>query len=319
MSLRRFYQNLKTQFRNLPEGWSIALRLIFCLSLTALLITDKTRGMIGCGLVALVVSIYSFVAAYQGKMKEYTRVAYGFGAFCLLISLVGFTVLIAYPDSFPPSTVRGRIAAAQKSSFNGKLDLSKKELKEIPPEVWEIPNIASLDLSGNLLTEIPPDIARMENLTYLILSDNRLESLPPEIGSLPHLSVLDVTGNRLTALPPEIGQLSQLRSLSAFDNQITTLPAQIGDLAQLEKLVLSHNQINHLPPEMGGLNSLGYLYLNQNQLTDLPAELADLPKLEMVTLDDNPLGFQPEAVDRLREHGIHTIYHPSPTPTNLGR
>ncbi len=338
MPLRRFFQNLKTRLRNLPEGWFIALNTIFWLGLAALLLTDKIRLMVGVGVMMLAFSIYIFVAAHRGEMKEHTNLAYGFGVVCVLISLGSFTWLIADPDSFPPSTVRGRIAAAQKSSYHVSLDLSQKGLKEVPPEVWEIPNISSLDLSGNRLTEIPPEIACLENLTSLRLSDNRLESLPPEIGSLPRLSVLEVTGNRLTALPPEIGnltaltilnlsdnrltalpaeigQLSQLRFLTAFDNQLTTLPARIGNLAQLEGLALSRNQINYLPAEMGGLNSLGYLYLNQNQLTDLPAELADLPKLEMVTLDDNPLGLQSKAVDRLREHGIRTIYHPSPTPT----
>ena len=143
MPLRGFFQNLKTRLRNLPDGWFVALNTIFWLGLAALLLSDKIRLMVGVGVMTLVFSIYLFVAAHRGEMKQHTNLAYGFGVVCVLISLGSFAWLIADPDSFPPSSVRGRIAAAQKSSYSVKLDLSKKGLKEIPPEVWEITNIST--------------------------------------------------------------------------------------------------------------------------------------------------------------------------------
>jgi len=55
-----------------------------------------------------------------------------------------------------------------------RLDLSKKNLKEIPNGVFELINLTLLDLDYNELTEIPIEINKLVNLKYLYLSNNHI-------------------------------------------------------------------------------------------------------------------------------------------------
>ncbi len=54
-----------------------------------------------------------------------------------------------------------------------------------------------LDLSGRNVGELPPEIGQLTNLTWLDLTPTQLTSLPPEIGQLTNLTVLHLTRRRL--------------------------------------------------------------------------------------------------------------------------
>ena len=119
------------------------------------------------------------------------------------------------------------------------LDLSKKGLRRIPPEIGKLTNLTRLSLNGNKLTSLPSEIGQLKKLRLLFLGNNQLKELPPEIGQLTNLSVLALVKNQLTALPPEIGLLKKLEILVFHGNPIVFPPPEIvrqGTLAVLAHL-----------------------------------------------------------------------------------
>jgi len=55
-----------------------------------------------------------------------------------------------------------------------KLDLSRKRLTALPPEIAKLTNLTSLDLSRNQLTSLPEAIAQPSNSKILAKSFSRL-------------------------------------------------------------------------------------------------------------------------------------------------
>ena len=74
--------------------------------------------------------------------------------------------------------------AIAKSGDEGSttLDLSRKGLTTLPPEIGNLISLTYLDLRNNQLTALPPEIGELANLTDLYLSNNLLAALPPGIG-----------------------------------------------------------------------------------------------------------------------------------------
>ena len=129
--------------------------------------------------------------------------------------------------------------ALQKPDSVFRLDLSKRKLKEVPPEVFQLTELRELNLGRNQLTEIPENIYKLSNLQRLYLNNNRLTALPQRIGTLKNLQLLDLDRNRIEALPPEIGMLINLEVLSMWDNELSDLPDDIKSLRSiLRKLEL---------------------------------------------------------------------------------
>lgn len=82
-----------------------------------------------------------------------------------------------------------KIEEALKSGET-ELDLSDMRLTELPPELWNSPNLKVLKLgykymgAENQLTEIPKEIANLNQLQELHLSYNKLIALPELLGQL---------------------------------------------------------------------------------------------------------------------------------------
>ena len=184
-----------------------------------------------------------------------------------------------------------------------ELDLSRKYLVAVPPEIGQLTQLTSLDLSSNELKALPPEIGRLKQLTYLNLRENKLKVLPPEIGQLTQLTSLYLSHNELKALPLEIGQLMQLTQLTTLDlreNKLTALPPEIEQLTQLTDLDLRENKLTALPPEIGQLLQLTDLDLRGNKLTALPLEIRQLTQLKRLDLRSNPnLPLPPELLEKI--------------------
>ena len=142
-------------------------------------------------------------------------------------------------------------------------------------------NITILDISRRNLTNLPSSIGNLENLVYLFLRGNKITSIPPQIGKLTNLITLDLSENRITELPSSIGNLTKLMNLDLRRNKITKLPPQIGKLTNLMTLDLSENRITELPSSIGNLENLLHLRLRYNpNLRIIPRSLI-LPDLQI--------------------------------------
>ncbi|PID58617.1 GTPase [candidate division KSB3 bacterium] len=199
-------------------------------------------------------------------------------------------------------TAKELLQRIEEAAANGRiyLDLSGKQLTELPPEIANLSTLERLDLRENQLTALPPEFGQLSALQVLDLRQNQLTALPPEFGQLSALQVLDLRQNQLTALPPELGQLRALKKLSLWGNQLTALPPEFGQLRALQYLLLSQNQLTALPQEFGQLRALQHLELIQNQLTALPPELGQLRALQYLNLRQNQLTALPPELGQLR-------------------
>jgi Leucine-rich repeat (LRR) protein len=154
-----------------------------------------------------------------------------------------------------------------------ELDLGKRNLKTLPPEIEKLTSLEELSVYKNQLSALPAEIGKLTNLKKLLVSDNQLSALPPEIGNLTNLKELYVSDNKLSALPPEIERLTSLKKLVLGKNQLSALPPEIEKLINLKELFVTTNKLSALPPEIGKLTNLEVLYVNENQISALPASL----------------------------------------------
>jgi internalin A len=180
-----------------------------------------------------------------------------------------------------------------------RLDLSNKNLSQLPSEIWQLTSLQQLFLVSNELCELPPEIGQLTSLQQLYLSYNQLSQLPSEIGQLTSLQQLTLFNNQLCELPPEIGRLTSLQYLYLGNNLLSQLPYEIVQLTKLQYLSLLKNQLSELPREIGRLTSLQELFLNYNQLSELPHEIGQLTNLQRLSLDNNQLSQLPSEIGRL--------------------
>ncbi len=75
----------------------------------------------------------------------------------------------------------------QNLSSVTELELSSKDIKILPPEIFEMTNLQILDLSYNELSELPKEIKHLQNLRILKLNGNDIYELPEEITRLKFL------------------------------------------------------------------------------------------------------------------------------------
>jgi Leucine-rich repeat (LRR) protein len=133
---------------------------------------------------------------------------------------------------------RSMASALEKPDKVFRLNLSKKQLKEFPIEIFQFTNLQELDLSKNKIKEVPKEIGTLINLKRLNISFNKLEALPNEIGNLINLVYLGLNRNIIAELPLSIGNLENLEVLELWDNELYSIPDEIGNLKKLKMLEL---------------------------------------------------------------------------------
>ncbi len=170
-----------------------------------------------------------------------------------------------------------------------ELDLSSKELKNIPKEIKVLINLKELYFNYNEIEEIPKEISFLTNLEVLDFEENIIQEIPKEIGHLINLEDLIISENKIKKIPKEIGLLYNLKELNLSSNLIEEIPKNITSLIDLEKLILSSNKIKKIPKEIGLMIGLKILDLSDNQIDDIPQEISSLENLENLDLMHNKI------------------------------
>lgn len=80
-----------------------------------------------------------------------------------------------------------------RTSKSSRLNLYRKQLIQIPEEVWSLSHLTYLNLGDNILVELPDEIENLTNLIHLYLDCNQLKTLPKAIGKLSIRSDICVT------------------------------------------------------------------------------------------------------------------------------
>ncbi|MEG4627854.1 leucine-rich repeat domain-containing protein [Microcoleus sp. w1-18aA5] len=190
-----------------------------------------------------------------------------------------------------------------------KLDLSRLNLKKLPPEIAKCTQLETLllakwddevvDLFGNKLTEFPNAVFELTNLKILNLRGSRIPSIPEAVRQLSNLTELNLSCNQITSIPEAVGQLSNLTELDLSCNQITSIPEWLGQLSNLKSFSLSFNQITSIPEWLGQLSNLKSFFLSSNQITSIPEAVGQLPNLKNLSLDGNQITSIPEVIGQL--------------------
>ncbi|MCA2630673.1 MULTISPECIES: COR domain-containing protein [unclassified Microcystis] len=186
-----------------------------------------------------------------------------------------------------------------KDERAGKLDLSDKNLTEIPPEIAQLTSLQELHLSFNQISEIPEALAQLTSLQYLDLSHNQISEIPEALAQLTSLQLLDLSNNQISEIPEALAQLTSLQHLRLSNNQISEIPEALAQLTSLQELNLTGNQIREIPEALAHLTSLQRLYLSSNQIREIPEALAQLTSLQHLRLNNNQIREIPEALVHL--------------------
>ena len=102
-------------------------------------------------------------------------------------------------------------------------------------------NIRKLNLSHKDLTEIPDEVYRLKQLRVLDLSYNNLIVIPEAIFKLPHLRTLVISHNYISSLPFALSTSPIQDLIADYNNIDCILPIT---LTGLRKLINSHSRLN---------------------------------------------------------------------------
>lgn len=186
------------------------------------------------------------------------------------------------------------------------LNLSDKNLKEIPKEIERLPALRYLNIDDNNLKTLPRIIGNFKDLKELRVSNNRLEEIPYEISKLTHLEHLFLDSNNLKTIPKSIGELKSLKILYLDGNYIEELPESIGKLKNLKNIGLMCNCLNKLPYSVRELESLRRLDVRSNKLHKLNEEILNIKNLEEIHIDEYLKS--EETTKNLKKKGVKVLF-----------
>ncbi len=196
-----------------------------------------------------------------------------------------------------------------KEKNSKSLDLSNRDLEEIPAEIGELTQLEHLDLSYNYIKKIPAEIGKLINLKTLLLLKNQIKELPPTIGHLKTLTLFDISHNDFTTFPKEIGFLSNLKSLDASYSELKTLPIEFIDLLSLKELYLEENPFV-FPPEKvvkrGLYATMHYLTTEKKKLdaAKVMLQVFNMPEALQAPFQQY-LGYFNDLVSNINEKEVH--------------
>ena len=126
-----------------------------------------------------------------------------------------------------------------------------------------IKQVTKLNLSGKNLKEIPENVYDYTNLEKLDLSHNQIANIPQAILKLRKLRTIDLSFNKISVLQSSIFKLPKLRVLNLHGNGVRNLPKQVKD-SHLKILILSKNKFEENPEEL--LHSIAKVDIEDNPM-----------------------------------------------------
>lgn len=172
---------------------------------------------------------------------------------------------------------------------NIELDLSYKNLVEIPEESYESKKFKRIIACANTIKYIPESLYDINTLEQLFISYNMIENISPNINKLTKLTVLNLKSNKIKEFP-YLGELTKLKSLNLNDNKFDEIPDEnIKNLVNLQQLRINNNNLTKIPNSIKLFINLKTLDLSYNNLLEFPPELEFLTNLKQLSVSYNSI------------------------------
>lgn len=181
--------------------------------------------------------------------------------------------------------------------------ISTKDLKEVfsISEALENPEkVYKLNLRRKRINSIPPEIGKLKNLEFLVISGSTIKTIPKEIENCKKLKSIIANSSRLTELPSSLGNLKNLRTLKAEYCNLQYIPKEIGNIESLWELSLGHNNIKTLPHELGKLKNLTVLDISDNPIKEFPSCIVQMENLKRFWMFRNNIKKIPFEINNLK-------------------
>ncbi|CAL8130660.1 unnamed protein product [Orchesella dallaii] len=217
-------------------------------------------------------------------------------------------------DELSPALIKN----ARKS---GVLNISSRNLMNVPPKVWiineldeneksnvsvaldapspdkwwEFADLNKLIIANNYISEIPDDIVNLVSLQFFDAHDNQITKVSEKFGELKNLQKVNLSHNRMLELPESFFDLKRLTELKLSHNKLSVISSEIGLLSCLRILDLSHNSLTAIPGDLGFLTFLNTLNLANNQIKELPQDIGGLTGLRSLDVSENYLTCCPKS------------------------
>ncbi len=166
-----------------------------------------------------------------------------------------------------------------------KLNLRRKRMSSIPPEIGKLKNLEVLIISGSTIKSLPDEIEECKNLKSIIANSSKLEEIPATLGNLKKLRTLKIGHCNIKSIPKEIGNIESLWHLSIGDNSIKYVPKELSKLKNLTWLDISDNPIEEFPECILEMENLERFWLYGTNIKEIPFEFKRLKYLDHVRLN----------------------------------
>lgn len=164
--------------------------------------------------------------------------------------------------------------------------------KQLPPEIYELPNLTELYLEGNCEAILQRDSC-WQNLKYLSIKFPQFRGDFSPLFCLEKLEVLKVLETPIKSLTLPLGLSAMpLKMLTLKDCGLESLPEEISLLSSLVELSLPQNNLTRLPDTFIYLQQLKRLNLDQNAFVRFPDLLKKMPYLTHLSIDGNAFDSQ---------------------------
>jgi len=255
--------------------------------------------------------------AYKKYLDKFENPKYLNSIDSKTVKAIEFEKLLDSLEKWVDENSLNDIVPTNKEGFENleKLDLSSKDLTEIPEAIILFKNLISLDLRNNSLEELPSSLGQLNNLKELYVGANSLTYLPKSLKELSKLEYLNLWSNRLSTYPDFLCNFEYLKELNCSHNSILEISEEFNNLYSLEICDFSNNSIKWFKIPLDKLNSLKKLYLSDNKLKEFPKNITQLKSLKYLELDNNKIEQLPEDVNLIvnlkvlciNENGLNSI------------
>ena len=211
-------------------------------------------------------------------------------------------------------------------SHVGSLKLSNMDLSTSPEGfLTRFRHVRWLDLSRNQLRELPPALGEMNGLTRLFLQKNQISLTADTARVLSErttLRALWLHENPRLGIAPDFSRIIDLRSVDLANTGIDTFPSGLADQPLLDTVNLSNNRITQIPDSVIAPPDDRLVHTvrvnNVTNITDNPLSAATHTRLtqynDRLIAAETPLTGWRNLVDTARGHAPVVIRTPTDDP-----